>query len=81
MTLPDELQSHLSGIKLREQDSFASSASEVFEESRNESSSTLYNAYKNFILDKLKQLESDGHKFGALIIEPVVLGAGGMIFW
>lgn len=34
--------------------------------------------YEDFILKTLKQLHRDGRKFGALILEPVVLGAGGM---
>lgn len=35
-------------------------------------------AYEEFILRRLRKLHQDGRKFGALILEPVVLGAGGM---
>lgn len=34
--------------------------------------------YEDFILKTLKKLHQDGRKFGALILEPIVLGAGGM---
>ncbi|KAJ4396709.1 hypothetical protein N0V93_000930 [Gnomoniopsis smithogilvyi] len=34
--------------------------------------------YEEFVLKTLRQLHQDGRKFGALILEPVVLGAGGM---
>ncbi|KAJ8118362.1 hypothetical protein OPT61_g622 [Boeremia exigua] len=37
-----------------------------------------YEAYIEKTLDKL--VKEDGRKFGALVMEPVVLGAGGMIF-
>lgn len=37
--------------------------------------------YEKYISETLKRLTQDeGHKFGALIIEPVLLGAGGMHF-
>ncbi|KAH6844740.1 pyridoxal phosphate-dependent transferase [Chaetomium sp. MPI-CAGE-AT-0009] len=35
--------------------------------------------YEEFILTTLGKLASQGQKFGALMIEPVVLGAGGML--
>ncbi|OMP84286.1 Bifunctional dethiobiotin synthetase/7,8-diamino-pelargonic acid aminotransferase, mitochondrial [Diplodia seriata] len=35
--------------------------------------------YENFFYDTLKGLQEDGRKFGALMLEPVVLGAGGML--
>lgn len=35
--------------------------------------------YERFILKTLRKLQQDGRKFGALILEPVVLGAGGML--
>ena len=38
-------------------------------------------AYENFIMATLKRLIIDeGRKFGALICEPILMGAGGMIF-
>ncbi|KAH8906424.1 PLP-dependent transferase [Coniochaeta sp. PMI_546] len=35
--------------------------------------------YERYITGILKRLQSEGRKFGALMIEPVVLGAGGML--
>ncbi|PHH53753.1 Bifunctional dethiobiotin synthetase/7,8-diamino-pelargonic acid aminotransferase, mitochondrial [Ceratocystis fimbriata CBS 114723] len=35
-------------------------------------------AYENIITQTLEKLKSAGRKFGALVMEPVVLGAGGM---
>ncbi|KAL1638064.1 hypothetical protein SLS58_008990 [Diplodia intermedia] len=35
--------------------------------------------YENFFQDTLRGLQKDGRKFGALMLEPVVLGAGGML--
>ena len=35
--------------------------------------------YVRFVTDTLKRLRSEGRRFGALMIEPVVLGAGGML--
>ncbi|KAI0160804.1 PLP-dependent transferase [Xylariaceae sp. FL1272] len=52
--------------------------SDVFDinlrESRNE-----HKAYERYILTTLRHHIQQGRKFGALVIEPVVLGAGGMI--
>lgn len=36
--------------------------------------------YEQFIAQELKKLAQQGRKFGALILEPVILGAGGMLF-
>ncbi|KAM3472342.1 hypothetical protein MY8738_008896 [Beauveria namnaoensis] len=36
--------------------------------------------YESFIVEKLHALRAQGRKFGALIMEPIVLGAGGMAF-
>ncbi|KAI1748843.1 bifunctional dethiobiotin synthetase/adenosylmethionine-8-amino-7-oxononanoate aminotransferase [Xylaria castorea] len=38
-----------------------------------------HKAYQSYILSVLRQHLHDGRKFGALILEPVVLGAGGMV--
>jgi dethiobiotin synthetase/adenosylmethionine--8-amino-7-oxononanoate aminotransferase len=38
-----------------------------------------YQAYKNYFRVTLERLHAQGRKFGALMLEPVVLGAGGMI--
>ncbi|CAN8106515.1 unnamed protein product [Discula destructiva] len=35
--------------------------------------------YEEFVYKTLQKLQKDGRKFGALILEPVVLGAGGML--
>lgn len=35
--------------------------------------------YEEFVLRTLEKLHQDGRQFGALILEPVVLGAGGML--
>lgn len=40
-----------------------------------------YGVYKGYIRKKLRDLSHDkGHRFGALVMEPIVMGAGGMIF-
>lgn len=36
--------------------------------------------YESFIVAELEKLQKQGRKFGALIMEPIVLGAGGMAF-
>ncbi|KAL4883993.1 pyridoxal phosphate-dependent transferase [Aspergillus karnatakaensis] len=36
--------------------------------------------YKEYILNTIESLVRDGMKFGALIMEPIILGAGGMLF-
>lgn len=40
----------------------------------------LAETYRKHIQEELKRLASNGHAFGALLIEPLVLGAGGMLF-
>ena len=42
--------------------------------------SSLAETYRTYIQDQLKFLEIRGQKFGALVLEPLVMGAGGMIF-
>jgi dethiobiotin synthetase/adenosylmethionine--8-amino-7-oxononanoate aminotransferase len=38
--------------------------------------------YKDYIRNSIEdQVKRHGMKFGALILEPVILGAGGMLFW
>ena len=38
--------------------------------------------YKEYIHRTIEDLvQRQGMKFGALILEPVILGAGGMLFW
>jgi bifunctional dethiobiotin synthetase / adenosylmethionine---8-amino-7-oxononanoate aminotransferase len=55
------------------------SLSELFYEARFDASSPVYKAYERHITDTLTSLRDSGRKFGALILEPVLLGAGGMI--
>ncbi len=43
-------------------------------------SSPLAEYYRSHIFSTLLQLNEDGRRFGALIIEPICLGAGGMVF-
>lgn len=38
-----------------------------------------HHAYERFIIARLEKLAAEGRRFGALMIEPVVLGAGGML--
>jgi dethiobiotin synthetase/adenosylmethionine--8-amino-7-oxononanoate aminotransferase len=35
--------------------------------------------YEQFITTTLERLAAEGRKFGALMLEPIVLGAGGML--
>lgn len=37
-------------------------------------------AYESFIEKTLEDLQKKGYKFGALMLEPIILGAGGMLF-
>ena len=39
-----------------------------------------YDDYKRYIYGTLERLKAEGRKFGALLLEPIILGAGGMIF-
>lgn len=43
-------------------------------------SSKLANSYRAHIQDTLEHLVEEGHLFGALVIEPLIMGAGGMLF-
>lgn len=53
------------------------SLSEIFDVTERESKGE-HLVYESFIRDTLKSLHEKGQKFGAVIIEPIVLGAGGM---
>ncbi|RIA90202.1 pyridoxal phosphate-dependent transferase [Glomus cerebriforme] len=55
------------------------SLSEIFSENRIDNDQLSYH-YKQSIENQLYHYMNQGYKFGALIIEPVVMGAGGMIF-
>jgi dethiobiotin synthetase/adenosylmethionine--8-amino-7-oxononanoate aminotransferase len=39
-----------------------------------------YRSYARYIEETLQKLQDQGRKFGALMMEPIILGAGGMIF-
>ncbi|TGO90447.1 hypothetical protein BPOR_0064g00100 [Botrytis porri] len=43
-------------------------------------SSKLQKKYEEHILTKLRRANEQGMKFGALVLEPIILGAGGMLF-
>jgi dethiobiotin synthetase/adenosylmethionine--8-amino-7-oxononanoate aminotransferase len=55
------------------------SPKDVFDKKRDESA--LKQKYEDLILGKLEELRMQGMSFGALVLEPVILGAGGMILW
>lgn len=42
--------------------------------------SDAFDNYKRYVHGSLERLHAEGRKFGALVLEPIVLGAGGMIF-
>ncbi|KAF2085394.1 onanonoxo-7-onima-8-eninoihtemlysoneda [Saccharata proteae CBS 121410] len=71
--VPESLQSEL-GPSMA-----FSSLSEVFDVMKREEKGTA-RRYKQYINNTLAELQARGKKFGALIIEPVILGAGGMLF-
>jgi dethiobiotin synthetase/adenosylmethionine--8-amino-7-oxononanoate aminotransferase len=69
--VPESLRDDLTGSNL-------DSISDVFDlQSRLETEA--YQKYARYIESVLKKLQAAGRKFGALMMEPVVLGAGGMI--
>jgi dethiobiotin synthetase/adenosylmethionine--8-amino-7-oxononanoate aminotransferase len=53
-----------------------SSLQDVFSSSRDESATAMM--YERYIRSTLETLVAQGRRFGALVMEPVVLGAGGM---
>lgn len=73
LDIPSELQQSISSPV-----SF-SSLSELFNPTRFSASSSLYKSYESTIKNTLTSLRDSDRKFGALILEPVLLGAGGMI--
>ncbi|KAI7770167.1 hypothetical protein LZL87_002538 [Fusarium oxysporum] len=71
--VPDGLRDELG------QDSDLKSISEIFDlESR--LNTEQYRKYERYIESILSKLQASGRKFGALMMEPIILGAGGMIF-
>ncbi|WZH43077.1 adenosylmethionine-8-amino-7-oxononanoate aminotransferase [Fusarium acuminatum] len=71
--VPEDLRGDLG------QDSHLKSISEVFDlESRLKTEQ--YRKYESYIESVLKRLQAAGRKFGALMMEPIILGAGGMLF-
>lgn len=73
--VPAELQESLGGTQE------FSSLDAVFDlESR--VNSDVGERYRNYILSTIERLvQQEGMKFGGLIMEPIILGAGGMLFW
>lgn len=56
------------------------SLEEIFSSNRDQSE--MAKRYKHYIRETLTKLvKEDGQRFGALVLEPVILGAGGMLFW
>jgi bifunctional dethiobiotin synthetase / adenosylmethionine---8-amino-7-oxononanoate aminotransferase len=55
-----------------------SSLDEVFGEARDQTD--LCSQYQAYIKAQLTSLRDQGRKIGALILEPIILGAGGMMF-
>ncbi|KAG4217748.1 hypothetical protein PC116_g33772 [Phytophthora cactorum] len=68
---PDDLKADLGGNKT------FTSLSDVFDIDSRESNDE-QKAYEQYIERRLSHYVSKGRKFGALLIEPVVIGAGGM---
>jgi bifunctional dethiobiotin synthetase / adenosylmethionine---8-amino-7-oxononanoate aminotransferase len=68
----------------QESDIHFTSLSEIFDraqeplDSKSSPSSELYGKYSKYIENTLQQ--QSNRSFGALILEPVILGAGGMVF-
>ncbi|KAG8419482.1 hypothetical protein J3458_004343 [Metarhizium acridum] len=56
-----------------------SSLREIFDVAGREANGE-HGVYKTYVTSALRRLRNQGHKFGALMLEPVVLGAGGMQF-
>ncbi|KAJ3045099.1 hypothetical protein HDV00_011824 [Rhizophlyctis rosea] len=48
--------------------------------STNRDNSELAEAYRSHITKALKAATSEGRRFGAVILEPIIMGAGGMLF-
>lgn len=61
------------------QDSHLKSISEVFDLG-SRLNTEQYRKYERYIEGVLSKLQASGRKFGALMMEPIILGAGGMIF-
>ncbi|OZJ04714.1 hypothetical protein BZG36_01813 [Bifiguratus adelaidae] len=56
------------------------SLQDVFDVSRAIKGEGLYKAYKEHISSELDRAVKQGQQFGALLMEPVLMGSGGMIF-
>nr|POF02268.1 isoform 5 of bifunctional dethiobiotin synthetase/7,8-diamino-pelargonic acid aminotransferase, mitochondrial [Quercus suber] len=69
--VPDELAGELGGTRTLD------SLHDVFNAEKRSEDLALYT---NYCKKTLETLTTDGEKFGALIMEPILLGAGGMFF-
>lgn len=77
--LPRSLSGEGDGKKVFEQT--YKSMQEVYDVQSRLQNDPLAGFYKSSIRDQLKQLTVEqGRKFGALVLEPLVMGAGGMVF-
>jgi dethiobiotin synthetase/adenosylmethionine--8-amino-7-oxononanoate aminotransferase len=73
VNVPGELKPHLG-----DGEAFKSLA-DVFDVTAREQDVTC-RKYESYIEETLEKLQKQGRKFGALMMEPIVLGAGGMLF-
>jgi dethiobiotin synthetase/adenosylmethionine--8-amino-7-oxononanoate aminotransferase len=71
--VPDHLKDQLS-----DRQEFSSLAEVLDVEARDHEGQAA--EYERYIVDTLKKLHEQGRKFGCLVMEPIVLGAGGMAF-
>ncbi len=71
VNVPEELRQALG------EDADFGSLSEIFDV-RGREQKGHHLRYEAFILETLERLQKQGRRFGSVIIEPVVLGAGGM---
>ena len=70
--VPKSLEGHLGATQEY------SSMSEIFDINQR-GQSEVYRSYESYIRTSLESLVREGRRFGALVMEPLVLGAGGMI--
>ncbi|KAI8583664.1 hypothetical protein K450DRAFT_222199 [Umbelopsis ramanniana AG] len=71
VTIPDEIKSKQDSVSYE-------SLGSLFDPERLENDE-LKDVYQRFIRQSLESLSSQGRKFGALLMEPVLMGSGGMV--
>ncbi|KXN71727.1 PLP-dependent transferase, partial [Conidiobolus coronatus NRRL 28638] len=67
-----------SNIKNDNADTSLSSYESIFDSNRD--SSNLATIYRKHIVQQLNKAVEDGYRFGALVLEPVIMGSAGMLF-